>query len=303
MAFFSLNDIFGKAKAEGSSPQLGLSDNDKDALPGYDVVKSNWFTAKPYGFKFTPRSGKPMVMFLPISPSNLTINTGFATNAVATLYGTVEEHSPVRYYDITIEGTTGLAPKFVDIDQKEQLMGRATFPIAQSLSSVAGGFFTKSLSILDKLKNTASELISGSPESKTGLYINQTGYLAFHNLYRFLLKYKADTSDSSIPTQRLSHPLTFFNYKDNNQYDVIVRNFVLRRSAENPMLYFYSITLRGYNLRSVSEKADDLTAERLKQLGLDGVDSSSILGKIKGTSNKVKGVLGPLGAGINVLGR
>lgn len=304
MAFFSLNDVFGKAKPSASDPQLSFTDPDFSWLPGYKVIKSNWFTAKPYGFKFTPRSGKAMTMFLPIAPSNLTISTGFATNAIPTLYGTVEEHSPVRYYDITIEGTTGMAPKFVHIDQKEQNLGREEFPVAQSLAGAAGGFFSKTLNLVDKIRNTASDLISGPQPASTGIYINQTGYAAFHNLYRFLLKYKEDVAgDADSTRQRKQHPLTFFNYKDNNQYDVVVRNFILRRSADNPMLYFYSITLRGYNLQTVGGEFKDLTADRLKLLGLDGVDGSSLLGKIKGTSDKVKGILGPLGAGINILGR
>lgn len=304
MAFFSLQDIFGGAKPKGASPQLGFKDTGSDGLPGYKVIKSNWFAAKPYGFKFNPRTGKSLTMFLPISPSNLQISTGFATNAIATLYGTVEEHSPVRYYDITIEGTTGMAPRFVDVGQTEQNMGRTTFPVAQSLAGAAGGFFSKTLSVLDKLRNTASELINGPQTPSTGIYVDQTGYAAFHNLYRFLLKYKQDvSSDANSAQAREQHPLTFFNYKDNNQYDVVVRGFTLRKSADNPMLYNYSIQLRGYNLRSVSDDAKDLTADRLKLLGLDGVDGSSLLGKIKGTSNKVKGILGPLGAGINILGR
>jgi hypothetical protein len=305
MASDSINDIFGNAKPSGSQPQLSFPDTGPDGLPGYTVIKSNWFTAKPYGFKFTPRTGKAMTMFLPIAPSNLTISTGFATSAIATLYGTVEEHSPVRYYDIAIEGTTGMAPKFVDVDQKEQNLGRSTYPVSQSLAGAAsGGFFSKTLSLIDKIRNTASEIASGTPVPKTGVYVNQTGYVAFHNLYRFLLKYKQDvSSDADSTVKRSEHPLTFFNYKDNNQYDVVVRGFTLRRSADNPMLYNYSIQLRGYNLRSVSDEAKDLTADRLKLLGLDGVDGSSFLAKIKGTSNKVKGILGPLGAGINILGR
>lgn len=305
MAFFSLNDIFGKAKAAVSVPQRGFNDSGAplDSV-GYKVIQENWFTAKPYGFKFTPRKGKAITMFLPISPSNLTISTGFATNVVSTLYGTVEEHSPVRYYDIVIEGTTGMAPRFVEPDQTTPNNGRATFPVTQSLAGAAGGFFSKTLSVIDRIKNQASELINGAPKAKSGVYINQTGYAAFHNLYRFLLKYKQDASgDVNSNIARDSHPLTFFNYKDNNQYDVAVRSFTLRRSAENPMLYYYSITLRGYNLRSASDKAIDQTADRLKQLGLDGVDNSTFLGKVKGTANKVKGILGPLGAGINILGR
>ncbi len=50
----------------------------------YSPILSNWYTAKPYGFKFTPRDGSgAVVMFLPISPSNLTIATHFATNSMS----------------------------------------------------------------------------------------------------------------------------------------------------------------------------------------------------------------------------
>lgn len=306
MANFTLNDIFGKPKAQPQQPKVGFDTNKSifKTVP-YEVIESNWFTAKPYGFRFTSRQGGIFTMFLPISPSNLIIETGFATNAIPTLYGTVEEHSPIRYYDITIEGTTGMAPKFVDVEQKQPLNGRSSYPVSQGLTGLAGGFFSKTLGAIEKAKNAASDLISGAPKAQTGLFINQTGYLAFHNLYRFLHKYKEDVAGDSDSSKRKTHPLTFFNYKDNNQYDVVIRSFTLRRSAENPMLYFYSIKMRGYNLRTASDGKDvvDQTAERLKQLGLDGVDSSSLLGKIKGTADKVKGVLGPLGAGVNVLGR
>ena len=274
----------------------------------YTVKKANWFTSKPYGFKFTPRDGKgPFTMFLPISPSNLVIQTSFATNVIPTLYGTVEEHSPVRYYDITIEGTTGIAPQYIDIiEAAVPSIGRTRFSVVEGLSNIAGGFFIKTLSLVDKALNNASDLIAGAPEPETGVFTNQTGYLAFHNLYRFLLKYKEDASGDKNSSQRTKHPLTFFNYKDNNAYDVVVRNFVLKRSAENPMLYYYSITMRGYNLRdasTVGTAPQDETTDTLKKLGLNGVDSSSLLGKIKSTANKAKGILGPLGAGINVLGR
>src|SRR5689334_19686681 len=71
----------------------------------YTLESQNWYSAKPYGFKASLRNGRSVVMFLPINPSNLTISTNFATNMIPTLYGTVEEHSEVRYFDITIEGT------------------------------------------------------------------------------------------------------------------------------------------------------------------------------------------------------
>ena len=70
------------------------------------------------------------------------------------------------------------------------------------------------------------------------------------------------------------------------------------------MLFRSQIVMRGYNLRTVGEKisAGDLQ-QRLKDLGLDGIDSSSLLGSIKKISNSVKGIVGSVVGGINVLGR
>ena len=280
----------------------------------YSLESQNWYSAKPYGFKASLRDKRTVVMFLPINPSNLTITTNFATNLIPTLYGTVEEHSEVRYFDISIEGTTGMAPRFVapfiggpdtqpgDAYNSVRKSGRSTFAIATALS--AGGFFSKTLAIANQIKDKASDLLNGAPKAQTGINSENSGYVAFHNLYRFLLQYKKDASGngtSQAPYER--HPLTFFNYKDNNQYDVVVKGFTMRKSADNPMLYYYSIQLRGYNLRSVSDKVNEDLSRRLKDLGLNGVDSSSALGDIKSISSKAKGIIGSFVGGINVLGR
>jgi hypothetical protein len=309
---FDLNSLLGGkslTKALPSAPKIGF-DNDKDIFADgkpYDIIENNWYTARPYGFKVTMRDNRDFTMFLPINPNNLRISTGFATNMVSTLYGTVEEHSPVRYYDIMISGNTGMAPKFTKIEQKNTSSGRASFSVSQGLSNIAGGFFVKTLSLADKILNSASELINGVPKPQTGVFADQTGYLAFHNLYRMLLKHKEDAAGISNSTAtRTQHPLTFFNYKDNNEYDVVVRKFDLIKSVDNPMVYNYEIILRGYNMRTAGSNQSidqsDLT-HRLEALGLNGVDSSSLLSKIKSTANRVKGILGPLGAGINILGR
>lgn len=314
--FYTLSDIFGKGKEKpisqnnGATSGIGVKKQTALDLYGYDVIKENWFTSKPYAFRFTPKDEKEgaITIYLPISPSNLTITTNFATNIITTLYGTVEEHSPVRYYDISIEGTTGMAPKYVEPALKNGVPikkgGRQSATVDIGIGTKLGGFFQNTLRIINKIKNQASELTKDNTE-ETGVYLNHTGYLAFHNLYRFFLKYKKEVSGDVNSTQAWHHhPLTFLNYKDNNQYDVIVRSFTLRRSAENPMLYYYNITLRAYNLKTIDEKNTGLdTQDRLKELGLNGVDSSTFLSKAKNTANKVKGILGPLGAGINTLGR
>ena len=279
----------------------------------YENIKENWYSAKPYGFKMKNWGGQTFVMFLPISPSNITISTNFATNLIPTLYGTVEEHSPVRYYDISIEGTTGFAPRYVQPamgepkaahdSSKASRAGRQSFSVGGDLGGALGGFFPKTLSLISKTLNKAADLIDGGPATKMGISNSSSGYLAFHNLYKFLLYHKKIAS-GEMPSSE-SKLLTFFNYKDNNEYSVVVRNFTLRRSADNPMLYFYSIQMRGYNLRTIGKDqqiVEDLNA-RLENLGLNGVKSSSIFGSIKNIASGVKSIIGTAAGGIGGFGR
>ena len=289
----------------------------------YAPDNQSWYTAKPYGFKLTQRgTNNEFTMFLPISPSNLTVSTSFATNIVPTLYGTVEEHSDIRYYDIVIEGTTGMAPKFVnpsntangsgnaspDKAYQDLLQpGRAMYPIATG--AALGCFFSNTIAQISNILNQAKKAvgtITGSNQLplETAIYTNQTGYIAFHNLYRFLLKYKKDAAGVESQAVRTTHPLTFFNYKDGVEYDVAIRNFTLRRSAENPMLYYYSIVMRGYNIRSSgSLKVTDDLNTRLVDLGLNGVKSSSLLSSIKSVSDSAKAIVGSAINGVNLFGR
>jgi hypothetical protein len=293
---------------------------EKIPLDNYEIKPENWFTNKPYGFRFTNRDGKTLVMFLPISPSNLTVTTQFATNIIPTLYGTVEEHSDVRYYDISIEGTTGFAPRYVMspddpyldtdasiVEQDIRKPGRRSFEIATGVA--AGGFFSKTLGVLDQIASKINKAIDKiSPnKQKTAVYTLETGYYAFHNLYKFFLKYKHDVSgaDGKSGPRKGGHPLTFFNYKDNNEYSVAIRGFTLKRSAENPMLYYYSIQMRGYALRTAGSKVafGDEMGQRLKDLGLNGINPSSLLGDIKNVAKQATSVAGLLGGGLNVFGR
>lgn len=322
----AVKGLVGGSSADELFPD-DLAGENSDAT--YQTDPSNWYKAQPYGFRFNFSSGKQAVCFLPISPSNLNITTHFATNVIATLYGTVEEHSDVRYFDITIEGTTGMAPKFfspsytspkaiadlVSSKADGTNYGRTSFAVSKP---ILGGFFSKTLGALSQIKNKAIDLAGGNP-NESGIANTQTGYVAFHNLYKMLLRYKKDASGTPIDpsllgqaitipgvggSKRKGHPIIFFNYKDNNQYNVAIRSFNLRKSAENPMLYYYSIQMRGYALSGIKEQLnEDSMSDRLKALGLDGVKNSSILGDIKKKAQGARGILGAAGGGINVLGR
>lgn len=265
----------------------------------------NWYKAFPYGFR-AKIGGNVQNFYLPISPSNLNIVTHFATNIVATAYGTVEEHSEQRYFDITIAGTTGLAPRYYDIETDKSVtdddstitrglptsawsnfikstkdallnasnvssIGRTSYQITNVNT---GGFFNRTKSLIENTVNKVVDLFGGDDEYESGVDYSKSGYAAFHNFYRFLLQHKKDISTSNNAKGSKVHPLIFVNYKDNNQYNVAIQTFQLIRSADDPMLYKYNIVMRGYRLSNLD--AVDKPEPLDKELGLDSVVSESI---------------------------
>jgi hypothetical protein len=269
-----------------------------DGIYGKNVVE-NWYKQKPYAFKFTDRKGTPHDFYLPISPYNISITTHFATNVITTMYGTIEEHSEQRYYDIIISGTTGMVPRYYDTVDKQletqsgkpSEIGRANFPIKDMIGGNLGGFFKRTQALVENTLNQASDLI-GDNNGSTGVDLSKTGYTAFHNFYKFLLVYKKDVSGeygASTSSRNQQHPLIFVNYKDNNQYNVAIQNFQLTRDASQPMLYNYNITMRAYNLQEADSQniANDL-ADRAEELGLTSVNNSSLFSKIANKAKQAK---------------
>jgi hypothetical protein len=263
-------------------------------------VVENWYKQKPYAFKFTDRNGMQSTFYLPISPYNINITTHFATSVISTMYGTIEEHSEQRYYDIVISGTTGMSPRFYDVVQRQDLydskrpldsIGRASFPVKSLVNGNLGGFFKRTQALVENTLNQASDLI-GDDNGSTGIDLSKTGYVAFHNFYKFLLAYKKDVSgELGIPSsdRNQQHPLVFVNYKDNNQYNVAIQTFQLTRDASEPLLYNYNITMRAYNLQEADPQqiSPDL-ADRAQELGLTKVENSSLFSKIAGKARKAK---------------
>jgi hypothetical protein len=328
---------------ERNSERLSLPDYNKDLENDlYAIDGKLWYQALPYCFKFTPRIGQPISIYLPIAPQNLIINTHFATNVVATLYGTVEEHSEQRYFDIVISGTTGIAPKYTKInsfttDPKSTLLkssenkgrkgyGDAGDPTtALSLNSTLrggasglGGFMTQTTGTAEVIARKAKELLTGLQDDKNyniaGINIDETGYFAFHKLYKFFLMYKADASgfdtfkkSNALPatTARTVHPLTFVNYKDNNMYDCSIQSFSLKQDTNNPMLYKYDIVLRAYNLRGVGKDAfaEKSADDRLTELGLNGIKSSSIMTLAKVKAEQIRSMAGAALGTLSIAGK
>lgn len=316
----------------------GASGNSSETIDKgpYTVEANRWYKAYPYGFSFydskSQKKDSPTEIFwLPIAPNNINVTTHFATNIVTTLYGIIEEHSEVRYYDITISGNTGIAPKNVLpntatsvtkkdkgnpqpsnlIDPTKFSTGRASFQPESGLASSLQGFLPEVSNTLSAAANLVKSMTTdANNNNKTGIAPTQSGYYAFHNFYLFLLRYKQDTanpSNSEKPnnddiigggkngknsTIREVHPLQFLNYKDNLQYDVVPIAFTLTRSADNPLLYVYNIKLRAFNLRNATSKPDDAN-NLLTDLGLGNI-KGSLFSKMTGVVGKASTLISGL---------
>jgi hypothetical protein len=260
----------------------------------YSVEPTNWYKSLPYGFVSWDKTvtgsealgpiGGRLTMYLPISPENIKVTTHFATNVVTTLYGVIEEHSEPRYYDIVISGTTGFAPRYIAPQGQASAAnvknGRESFE--PSFQVNLGGFFQEQVGVINSIidnVNSIADTLTGK-ENPTGIKPENSGYMAFHNLYRYLMHYKRDTAGAIKTTasfKRTQHPLQFLNYKDQVKYDVVPITFDLMRNATNPMLYNYSIVMRGFNMRDVTANPPEIDV--LSTLGLGTVDQP-----INGTS-------------------
>lgn len=254
------------------------------------VESLDLFRTTPYGFyfKYNDRSYE---FYLPINPTNLVIATQFANTVIPTLYGTVEERSEIKLYSISISGTTGTAPRNV-----RMIVGN------DKEANERTGRAVNSTSVLTTLSNSVAELVPGAeaglnrfnrglnavggaissvagPSAPSGFNNANSGYAAFHNFYKFLHTYQKLVGSNSTANKHLIK-LYFRNYKDGNQYVVSPQRFTLTRSADTPFLYNYSIEMTGYALTGIDKEAQLSTQElydkRLRELGLDGVRSTTI---------------------------
>ena len=327
-----------KAILSGKTSTQSNTGKKTDVSSPYQIDPSLWYKALPYRFFLNTNSGPKYSVNLPIAPSNLQINTRMATTVVPTLYGIIEDHSSVRFYDIVIQGTTGIAPQYTAMTQDGGLPIPSTGRDSFSASGISlGGFLPEVTNMVKQAKKIYEEVSSdgNNVENKSGIGVYSTGYYAFHQLYQFFLKYKkecvngltdnasksaglqdkakaelgnliskasntktsAQASPQSTP-ERLSHPLQFINYKDNQMYDVVPVGFTLVRSAENPMLYTYSIKLIAFNLRSATGdlKIDDAAFNEAfkSQMGLGSLDGSTFT-KFANKARAISTVLSRIG--------
>lgn len=329
-------------KAKGSAVASLVDATDNSHEDSYNVIKENWYSILPYTFSIKKyhTEGSSRVFFnLPINPQNIQITTNFATNIYPSLYGVIEEHSDIRFYDIAISGTTGIAPKSYGFDSELTdygiVGGRMStsdpdlplgdwwkyknkqidrIKVTKAGITRNAGFLTKTLGSLNAAKNNAFRIatilsdtfLSTGALSQSGVAAENTGYLAFHNLYRALLAYKKDVLNPKTKYADGEHPLIFINNKDNTQYNVAIKTFTLVRSVDNPTLYNYNIQMTGYSLQTAGSAfaSEDTTEFFKEEFGLNGIGGGySFKGMAVAASKEASRTLSALSSLSKVAGR
>jgi hypothetical protein len=134
---------------------------------------------------------------------------------------------------------------------------------------------------------------------KSGVYLDQTGFYAFHYLYRFFLQYKRETASAKEKNKKYKGPpLTFISYKDSVKYNVVPVVFNFSRAAEDPMLYKYSIQMRAYNIKSLGKvDEEDWLSRRFLKMGIGGGNTTDAFSNASAVTNAVTNTLGAFGVG------
>lgn len=207
---------------------------------------------------------------LQIPPSSISATTAFASSAVATNGGILEENNGVVFRTITISGTTGFLP-----GRQSEGSKKATFfsnPIAAIFpaASEALSTFTKTI------KGIANSL-GGEPRKAADVGdLTNTGYYQFWKLHNLFVSYAEAKKKSSGKDLRL----VFSASKDNIGYVITPVSFDIRKDASQPMLYRYSIVMKCWDITT--------SAAHLDSSYLDSIPNKNNIGSIRDVLNLLR---------------
>ncbi len=213
------------------------------------------------------RTGKSFT--LPISPQDLLISMPVAINTQATLTGIVEQHGGAPFRIISMSGTTGLVNRRHKPDgpTKSQTALHSVGIVFAGAAAAAGkvakiaenGFGATSLNVHTGL--------SKDKEDAKKIYRKDTGYAQIRLLQRFLETYlamKTGGADASEARKKEGDNdskdlrLALAIWKDQAVYLCSLTQFDIKRSAQNPMEYMWSMQLKAWRRVMVEDGAPQL---------------------------------------------
>src|SRR5690606_6195187 len=217
-----------------------------------EIDPSNWNKEFPYQLLIVKKAkdgyNTLRTFTLPIPPRSMSIQLPFAVVNNITLDGITEEHAgaPVRF--ISFDGTTGVAPF-------RRTNARAPESSLAALNAATGGVFGGTIEATQNLVNAVSNAfgkyasnthnasesgLTKDVNNQDGIPEMSTGYAQFHLLREFLEGYAAMKLNKDNRDVRLALAI----WKDSAVYLVTPISFDLRRDANSPYEYQYSLRFK-----------------------------------------------------------
>lgn len=320
-----LPEIPGIGQEKSSTALTGYYDP-RNKLFGSITVPGDWYKIYPYQFVVVDarndkerKNGTRYIYSLPLPPDSLSINMIPASSATATLGGVVEETSVSVFWQVQLTGTTGIAvgrpTSSEGYDTKNPAsIFRSTISTTGLLSSF-GSALTSLANPLINLENLGRDFASGNinplqagagqlgiltqpnlPYTQSAVSNKSNGYKEIQLLHRFLFSYTA-LKDKEPD----SWHLYFINHKDDQKMRVILQGGLqITKSAQEPNLYRYRISMKGWDNRSIQDFVTATNIDRYKgdlkpvnTMTITGMASSagSLMGTIMGGPKSIAGAL------------
>ena len=233
--------------------------------PQTEIEENLWDQYRPYQLLLVQVSGtsdkptyKQLGNFkytLPISPQDLSIDMPIMTNVQATLGGISEIHGGAPFRNITLAGTTGIAP----------LRGKAKSGISadgpNEFTKVGSAVFAGTVSAVNRGIEGVKSAISGGtvkspnlhsqkPGSEEGLPAGSTGYYQYLMLQKFIENYVQIKSKSQTLTDLGVHSndirLALAIHKESAIYLCSGVQLTRRKSASDPHLVNFTLQLKAW---------------------------------------------------------
>jgi len=264
-------------------------------LVPWDYSGEDWYKVFPYQFSvLNAKTGKRYVYTMPIPPQSLTIKMIPASTATATVGGVVEETSDNVFWVIQMSGTTGTGVSRGDLNSTTGARKKMADKFRKKLETTGllSGVAANLQTLIGKAAGTADALLSGDvigavnnallpqlPYSGSSVDGKSNGYTEMQELHRFL--YTFSNLKGVSPDQFL---LEFWYYKMGQKWRIVLQDFTMQISAQNPNLYRYNIQLKAWNVRPVSqdERSKSETDRYAKGGDLHAVNTVGIDGLYKG---------------------
>jgi len=179
---------------------------------------------------------------LRLPPASLNITTQFASVVQATNNGVLEENSGVVFRVISIQGTTGIYPGRESKKDLRATKGSLTVENIFPAATLAIGAVSKAAKDVLFGRKIGTNLIDKDDPN------GQSGYAHFWRLHNFIVRYAEEKKLRKNRSKRL----LFLCPKDNIAYVVTPMSFELKKDANNPHQYKYSIVMKAWDIATNS---------------------------------------------------